>query len=188
MSKLLAALMTVAAMLSSSPTYATTYYFEFTGTGTEGGGEVAGTVTGALDGSVSGSTFTATEVFIDSYPSGLGLGTSQLSGTPFIWDSFPLDTSGKIISADAEFLSENVTGGMGGNDLCINVCTSPNNTSLRNVYDGLFVATDNAVTFSDTPFATPIPAALPLFATGLGALGLLGWRRKRESHAVIAAA
>jgi hypothetical protein len=28
---------------------------------------------------------------------------------------------------------------------------------------------------------TPIPAALPLFATGLGALGLMGWRRKKKS-------
>jgi hypothetical protein len=28
--------------------------------------------------------------------------------------------------------------------------------------------------------ATPLPAALPLFTTGLGALGLLGWRRKRK--------
>jgi hypothetical protein len=27
---------------------------------------------------------------------------------------------------------------------------------------------------------TPLPAALPLFATGLGAFGLLGWRRKRK--------
>jgi hypothetical protein len=27
---------------------------------------------------------------------------------------------------------------------------------------------------------TPIPGALPLFATGLGALGVLGWRRKRK--------
>ena len=27
---------------------------------------------------------------------------------------------------------------------------------------------------------TPLPAALPLFATGFGALGLLGWRRKRK--------
>ena len=27
---------------------------------------------------------------------------------------------------------------------------------------------------------TPLPAALPLFVTGLGALGLLGWRRKRR--------
>lgn len=34
--------------------------------------------------------------------------------------------------------------------------------------------------------ATPLPAALPLFATGLGALGLLGWRRKRKA-AVVAA-
>jgi hypothetical protein len=28
---------------------------------------------------------------------------------------------------------------------------------------------------------TPLPAALPLFATGLGALGLLTWRRKRKA-------
>jgi hypothetical protein len=31
---------------------------------------------------------------------------------------------------------------------------------------------------------TPIPAALPLFATGIGGLGLLGWRRKRKVQAV----
>jgi hypothetical protein len=30
---------------------------------------------------------------------------------------------------------------------------------------------------------TPLPAALPLFATGVGALGLLGWRRKRKVQA-----
>ena len=28
---------------------------------------------------------------------------------------------------------------------------------------------------------TPLPGALPLFASGLGALGLLGWRRKRRA-------
>ena len=33
--------------------------------------------------------------------------------------------------------------------------------------------------------STPLPAALPLFATGLGALGLLGWRRKRKAAAVV---
>jgi len=31
-----------------------------------------------------------------------------------------------------------------------------------------------------TVTAVPIPAALPLFATGLGLMGLLGWRRKRK--------
>jgi hypothetical protein len=41
--------------------------------------------------------------------------------------------------------------------------------------------------FSNADFAnfapTPVPAALPLFATGLGAMGLLGWRRKRKAQA-----
>ena len=31
--------------------------------------------------------------------------------------------------------------------------------------------------------STPLPAALPLFAGGLGVLGLLGWRRKRKAQA-----
>ena len=31
--------------------------------------------------------------------------------------------------------------------------------------------------------STPLPAALPLFTLGLGALGLLGWRRKRKAQA-----
>jgi hypothetical protein len=35
--------------------------------------------------------------------------------------------------------------------------------------------------------ATPLPAALPLFATGLGSSGLLGWRRKKKSATALAA-
>jgi hypothetical protein len=31
------------------------------------------------------------------------------------------------------------------------------------------------------PTAAPLPATLPLFATGLGAIGLFGWRRKRKA-------
>lgn len=36
--------------------------------------------------------------------------------------------------------------------------------------------------------ATPLPAAFPLYATGLGALALLRWRRKRKNASAIAAA
>jgi hypothetical protein len=36
------------------------------------------------------------------------------------------------------------------------------------------------------PSATPLPAALPLFASGLGAVGLLGWRRKKKAAAIAA--
>jgi hypothetical protein len=35
--------------------------------------------------------------------------------------------------------------------------------------------------------ATPLPPALPLFASGLGVMGWLGWRRKRKGIAVSAA-
>jgi hypothetical protein len=47
--------------------------------------------------------------------------------------------------------------------------------------------TSNGVDFSTQvnlalpPSAVPLPAALPLFATGLVGLGLLGWRRKRAA-------
>jgi hypothetical protein len=40
---------------------------------------------------------------------------------------------------------------------------------------------------TNSPSETPVPAALPLFATGLGALGLLAKRRKRKAAAAIAA-
>jgi hypothetical protein len=33
----------------------------------------------------------------------------------------------------------------------------------------------------DNPSAVPLPPALPLFATGLGILGFIGWRRRRKT-------
>jgi hypothetical protein len=49
--------------------------------------------------------------------------------------------------------------------------------SAANTSNGFFADNEEA------PIVTPLPAALPLFATGLGALGLLGWRRKRKAVA-----
>ena len=45
---------------------------------------------------------------------------------------------------------------------------------------------DNLQLTLDTPSPTPVPAALPLFASGLGGLGLLGLRTKRKAKAVAA--
>jgi len=42
---------------------------------------------------------------------------------------------------------------------------------------------DNYFGLSGTVHVVPLPGALPLFAIGLGALGLLGWRRKRKAAA-----
>ena len=46
--------------------------------------------------------------------------------------------------------------------------------------DGLSII--SAQSFGDIA-ATPVPPAFPLFATGLGGLCVLGWRRKRKSQA-----
>jgi len=45
---------------------------------------------------------------------------------------------------------------------------------------------DGSVGGGDMAFIAevPLPATLPLFASGLGGLGLLGWRRKRRARAV----
>jgi hypothetical protein len=53
------------------------------------------------------------------------------------------------------------------------ICSDPictNGTLLRSVVSG-----------SVTASPVPIPAALPLLASGLGALGFVGWRRKRKA-------
>jgi hypothetical protein len=54
---------------------------------------------------------------------------------------------------------------------------SPNSTQGSNIL--LHTLSIDATTNRDTD-PTPLPAALPLFASGLGALGLYGWRRKRK--------
>jgi hypothetical protein len=60
---------------------------------------------------------------------------------------------------------------------------SANNSEIT--YDIGSVYGYSTVTGQITISETPLPAALPLFATGLGALiGLLGWRRQRKAQAV----
>ena len=44
-------------------------------------------------------------------------------------------------------------------------------------------ATSGAGSFGAQAIVTPLPGALPLFATGLVGLGLLGWRRRRKAQA-----
>lgn len=47
--------------------------------------------------------------------------------------------------------------------------------------DGRYALIGEAAPGTWSPiFPTPLPATLPFFATGLGVLGLLGWRRKRH--------
>ena len=58
-----------------------------------------------------------------------------------------------------------------------------------NIVQGLTVTTDDGTSIPTVGAATavPEPAALPLFATGLGAMALFSWRRKRKNAPAIAA-
>jgi hypothetical protein len=58
---------------------------------------------------------------------------------------------------------------------------------MDNVYwqpgkDGGWISLDN-FSVTDPPTTTPLPAALPLFASGFAMMSLLGWRRKRKNTA-----
>jgi hypothetical protein len=50
-----------------------------------------------------------------------------------------------------------------------------------------YIGLDNVSLVDTGVSATPLPAALPLFASGLAGMGLFGWRRKRKNAAAVAA-
>jgi hypothetical protein len=90
------------------------------------------------------------------------------------------DTSGGTIHLDlTDLIGSGVLAGYAGSGTTDGTVAFNSPGPLGGSFDGTFDVTVNA-TLSNTP----LPAALPLFATGLGALGLLGWRRKRKNAAL----
>ena len=120
--------------------------------------------------SIDVTTFNATSLTYDETPSNGEQASRALTFTttiPGFFNSFSVTSdnfnNGGItdtVSADGSMVTLNWTGGL--------VSMGVTNT---------FAATFAGSTVVPS---VPLPAALPLFATGLGALGLLGWRRKRK--------
>jgi hypothetical protein len=79
----------------------------------------------------------------------------------------------------------------GGSKDCELVWLFSGDTTFRvNTLDGfsnISAFNDPPLVISNDPPGTPLPAALPLFAGGLGAMGLLCWRRRRQTAAAQAA-
>ncbi|GBF26379.1 hypothetical protein MnTg02_01417 [bacterium MnTg02] len=59
----------------------------------------------------------------------------------------------------------------------LETCETCGGDAQTNLFGGLFY----------TPSPVPVPAALPLFGTGLAIMGFIGWRRKRRMAAQAAA-
>ncbi len=61
--------------------------------------------------------------------------------------------------------------------------------AVNGVGSGFYVYTCCDMTpIPGPPSETPLPGALPLFATDVSAIGLLGWRRKRKVSGIVDAA
>jgi hypothetical protein len=96
-----------------------------------------------------------------------------------------LDLSVQGVTASGSTISEVITTLPGGADVF-------HTYALSSAFDDVTSVTISGIgAYPTTEFSldnlalgaavtTPLPAALPLFATGLGGLGLLGWRRKRK--------
>jgi hypothetical protein len=164
----------------ASPSQALTFQFSFTGIG--------GTVTGEIDGLVDNDTSSATHLVINSYPALLDVGVAApfdavATADGIFYNSFAV--AGGVIQTYL-FAANHAFqwGGTGGWQLCFSY--NQQCQALAYLSDGTNTVSGSQVTFSQVA-ATPLPAALPLFATGLGALGLLRWRRRRKNAAAIAA-
>lgn len=107
-----------------------------------------------------------------------------------VWGSVDFPLNYNIVTAGGQTIT-------GANIASLDSTITSGNNNVAVQIAGLTSFT--SVTFSDNnspafefdigeATATPLPAALPLFAAGLGAMGLLGWRRKRKNSAAIAAA
>jgi hypothetical protein len=94
--------------------------------------------------------------------------TGVIVGTPFAIGNGPLTLTDPLGATQIE---------LGANDDIYGLVNGvPDNTGALVV----------SVSADSIPSTTPLPATLPLFASGLGALGLLGLRRKRKAAALAA--
>jgi hypothetical protein len=142
---------------------------------------VTGSITTTCDSCVMTiSDVTAWSFFVPSLSLSIS-GTAPVTATGVI-DVTPMSIVWNPDTGHTVFL-ENLTG-------CVDFDGVDCSASFPSAYDASNQMADISISTSPitiaTSTATPLPAALPLFATGLGALGLFGWRRKRKASAIAA--
>jgi|SRR5665213_1429300 len=126
-------------------------------TGTFTDGAVTETVTATVE---SNSSLANIDFYDSTFTNGLGFSVAALAGYELITSIGPITAS-----------PSNLTPTFGGG-----VFTTADG-------DLQFTGSDS-LSFTADVSATPLPATLPLFASGLGVLGLLARRRKRKAALV----
>jgi hypothetical protein len=174
---------TAAQLLAVSPSFATTYDLSATFAGIEG--EPTATVTGTITvdgGSLTGFDLTlptlidpAYSTITDSPPSYVTISTLPSTQIESIYDDGGTFYS-TILNLDLASLPTDST------------ATSLGFSSLEQAlyavggnWDYLGFLQSSSITLENPPSATPLPAALPLFAGGLGLLLFFGKHRKRRT-------
>jgi hypothetical protein len=157
-------------LIGSGQAHAVTYDINATGS-------LGGIVTGTVTVNDAGTSITAENVSVTE-PSNPAQSTSFTSTCPSCGVAFG-DSSELRIDLIANGSSTNL-------NLYIILATGQlDTTGLMSAYYGSSGFTDylSGTATAEAVSATPLPAALPLYATGLGALVLLRWRRKRKAAA-----
>jgi hypothetical protein len=181
----------------SAPARASTYDLSFTNNQP---GDTSGTITLEVEGLTNNSTTGfASDVILLAAPSALGLAVGDPPTYPQTYP-IPFDffasgailansnwtvTNGVITAVDDFSWSSNLSRGFVFYiDLDSNVDAG---FYAAGSSDGEVLCEGSSCLVPLAP--TPVPAAAPLFATGFGIIGMMGyWRRKRKDAAAIAAA
>jgi hypothetical protein len=181
-SKFVACALAVLFGFCTSPSSASTYYLNLAlGTATAVGSITTDGTIGALNGgnivdydlTLTNGAFSAV---LDISDGTISNGTSLTATATGLFFNFGSNTGSYFVFGGNPGLGfEDASGSLSGHpstiSLNLNAVGDPNSPIWTAFSGNVEIAT------------TPIPAALPLFATALGALGLLGWRRKRKQAA-----
>lgn len=162
------------------------FYFSFTNVTGDTNGTVTGRILGLSDNAAGQA---ATNVLIDSYPEPLSFGFFNVGNDATAWETQlvnSFDVSGGLITA-ATFAAYQNTGGA-DDSLRLNYTGNywPTTTGISNQnwlsLDDTIPDVENLNGFAGVTFtpiaAVPLPAALPLFLTGLVVFGFVVRRRR----------
>jgi hypothetical protein len=121
-------------------------------------------------------SFSVGRIFTDSAGYGGGVTKQTFSDT----NTYTMNANQIYTVTLATYLATAISGNLGGGTETVSAFVDPQ------FFAPLGYTVDFSPGIGISSTATPLPAALPLFTTGLGALGLLGWRRKRKASAIAA--